>query len=392
MKLADPSESDPKVRSWVHWAIRRLDSLRSIDWNKLIIDNEISLRIAENSVAPYEIPLDRRLHSSQLLNYQEPYRVLAKAQFKTAVLYQLCKKSKKALTLFNDSIVSFVRSEITGGQLPFVTQQIIAEIYFEEAKINTQNPAKSSDFIKKSKQIILNNVVPGFAKELLLGGHRHEEDQDVEEEFLDVVRVLKNYRIFSLEKFFVTDNYSSDVAKHLATAIDEFLSHREMAWEQGISMQATANQELLSIPKRGTKKDCLESDLAKLSIHKRASNIFKSYEHSSLRHVIGMYMQSDSLLKLILLAASEFFYQYPEITEQIIRTISERHQRDVPEDILHAPKLARDDIEARYSIQPIIDEYSMTTQELHLINLELHKLYKAMGLIKKKPFLNIRFS
>jgi len=155
--LTDPTENDPFVRNWVTWAIMRLKKLHPINWDILIISGEVNLEIAKERISPYEKQSDG-VQSTVLLNYQEPYHTYAKAQFKMAVLYRLCNKSKKAISLFNQSIKSFIKSEITGGQLPFITQQIVAEIHFEKAALSTDNSAKSKELIETSLHTILSNT------------------------------------------------------------------------------------------------------------------------------------------------------------------------------------------------------------------------------------------
>ncbi len=379
--LADPTEHDPEVRRWVYWAIQRLNGIQPIKWRDYVLKAEKNLAKAEKEIQPFECENDG-IDSTVLSTYQKPYHILAKAQFRSAILYQLSQDMEKAIKLFNLAIHSFTRSEMTGGQLPFVTQQIIAEIYYEEAILNSDKPAIATNLIKSARQTILSNSVPAFARNLLQGGHHRDLDRSLEEEFFEVTFVLKNYRIYSLEKFFIIEKFPPDMAKHIAIAIDEFLCQKEIRWENHLTL-STPNGLIFSIPDRQCEGKICQSDLKKLKMIDRAQEIYNSYKTSSLKPVIDMFIEDDLYLKLYLLAASEMFYQFPEIAEQIIRTISERDQHPIPEDILYAPKLTSEDLSEEFANEMALfkTKYDLDVESVLLMNNYLYNLFDDLGII-----------
>ncbi len=379
--LTDPTEHDPEVRRWVYWAIQRLNGLQPIQWNDYVLSAEQNLIKAEKEIQPYECENDG-IDSGILSNYQKPYHDLARAQFRVAILYQLSHDTEKAITLFNSAIRSFTRSAMTGGQLPFVTQQIIAEIYYEEAVLNSGKPSVANDLIKSARQITLGNSVPAFARKLLQGGHHRVLNRSLEEEFIEVVSVLKNYRIYSLEKFFIIENFPPDMGRHLAIAIDEFLCQRENVWENHLT-DSIPHDSTFSIPNRQCEGKICQSDLKNLNMLARAREIYESYRTSSLKPVIDMFIENDQYLKLYLLTASEMFYQFPEIAEQIIRTISEQDQHPVPEDIVYAPKLTSEDLSVEFANEIAVfeTEYSLDADSILLINNYVYDLLEDLGII-----------
>ncbi len=379
--LTDPTEHDSEVRRWVYWAIQRLNGIQQIKWKDFVLKAERNLAKAEKEIQPFERENDG-IDTTVLSTYQKPYHVLAKAQFKTAVLYQLSEDMEKAIKLFNLAIRSFTRSEMTGGQLPFVTQQIIAEIYYEEAVLNSDKPAIATNLITSARQIILSNSVPAFARNLLQGGHHRDMDRSLEDEFFEVALILKNYRIYSLEKFFIIENFPPDMAKHIAIAIDEFLCQKETGWENHLT-SCTQKGSIFSIPDRQCEGKICQTDLKNLNMIDRAQEIYNSYKTSSLKPVIDMFIEDDLYLKLYLLAASETFYQFPEIAEQIIRTISERDQHPIPEDILYAPKLSSEDLSVEFLNEVTLfkTKYDLDIESILLMNNYLYDLFDDLGII-----------
>ncbi|MBI1975962.1 MAG: hypothetical protein HYS56_00455, partial [Candidatus Omnitrophica bacterium] len=346
----DPQSVQPSVREWAVWALKRL-GVKFTEEDIAQAKLELKGAAQKAGEAEQREKTVRKAGGAQSKIppvYQIEFMDLAKIEFKLAVMYRFRDQLKEALGWFNKAIEHFKKSQEQGGGLPIQTQWSIADIFLELSR----SPGEQNALVK-AREALLRLLISSQA-EKELGLYKSA--------------VPGTPRKTSLSKMFMIDSLPPEVSDSWAGAIEDYLHEREQASIKPSPVFDSLTSEIYRLfgPFRedsnawdkvrervekeviGEGKDRIlavidrlqelmereipyeialnmaSSEQAELEqLSPEEDEILRNY-NQRIKGIITASVDDDRYIQLLLLAASNIYQKFPDLTERIIEVLSNR--------------------------------------------------------------------